>query len=659
MAFCPAFPNAILRLQPRVFSPAPGRSRTAIIGFIILCAICSNLSPLNAATITAASPSFSDVLAQVLIAGRGDTVVVPSGSANWGIATLALTKGIRLMGAGRDGTFITGSGILVAIAPDATAIANEETIRVEGFTFDGNNASVNLLTVLGAGSSATKAFKNLAVGNNRFRNTSTPCGGSGAIRTNGQVRGAIFNNDFDRCNVIFKVLGNNDSGQEWANPAFKNFAYGTADNLFFEGNTIRWSSAFNGQCNGWSETGQGGRIVTRYNYYDFANSLPAGATDAHDQHGFQNWPGNGQTGTMIGEYYGNTYVNFAGYRWQSHRGSWMVMHNNISTGTGNPAIAMMQYGPLAVGIAGSSGCTADVPGASGVYRTEVNNTYVWNNIANGTIKNMGPWFPDGCGVSGENVGYWNYNSSFNGSTGIGRGTSAPGGSPTVGVAYWKASTPTPTANPAVVQSGRLYKCVSAGVWTDYYTPYIYPHPLASGIPPPPPTPTPTPQPTPAPTPTPQPTATPTPTPTPVPLGTSFASTAGVITNPFVINSNTISQPTETVDPTQGGRALYTFNITIPGDYVLSAMVDCPNGGSNSLFVNIDAEPSPAMIWNISTTSGFELEIASWPPSTTPKVWTLSAGIHQLIIRGREAGTILGQITFRTAPFAPERLRADP
>jgi len=62
-----------------------------------------------------------------------------------------------------------------------------------------------------------------------------------------------------------------------------------------------------------------------------------------------------------------------------------------------------------------------------------------------------------------------------------------------------------------------------------YTPYVYPHPLVSGMPTPTPTPTPTatptptPSATPTPTPTPTPASTPTPTPTPTPPGTAGLS----------------------------------------------------------------------------------------------------------------------------------------
>lgn len=179
--------------------------------------------------------------------------------------------------------------------------------------------------------------------------------------------------------------------------------------------------------------------------------------------------------------------------------------------------------------------------------------------------------------------------------------------------------------------------------------------LGGPIPTPAATPTPTPGGTPTATPTPTPGVTPVATPTPIPLGTSFPSTAGEITNPFVINTNTISQLVQTVDPTQGGRALYNFSVPAAGDYLLSIMVNCQDGGSNSVFVNIDAEPSPVMYWDIPVTSGPQIRIASWAPSTTPKAWTLNAGTHQLIIRGREANTILGQITLGIAPRAPEGL----
>jgi hypothetical protein len=621
---------------------------------------CLHALSARAAIIPAGNASYAAVSAAVALASRGDTVTVPAGSAVWG-NILILSKGISLIGAGRNNTILTGNGVLVSIVPDGTAIANEETIRVEGFTFDGNNAALNLITVAGAGATSNKPFKNLAIGNNTFRNMLAVTSASGVISTTGQLRGAIFRNIFDRCNVILKIMGNDDP-MEWLNGNFPQ-SYGTADNLFFEDNTIQWSTTYSGGDPGWTEIGQGARCVIRYNTWDQANALAA--TEVWDIHGFQNWPGNGQTGTMVAEYYGNTLVNIGTYRVLNHRGGWGLFFNNIITG---PQIGDLEVNQYAAGDPGGSGCTVDVPGAPGHFICEINNTYTWNNTGNGAIMNIVPGpIGNGCGIS-ENNGYWNYNPAFNGTTGIGRGTTPPSGPCTIGVAYWTASTATPTTDPNIIQNGHLYKCLTTNVWTDYYTPYAYPHPLATGNPTPSPTPTPastptatataTPTPTATATATATPTATPTPTPTPTPTATptgdiSFPAASGIITSPFVINGDlTISQPVQTLVPAQGGRALYTFNVTTPGDYVMLAMVNCPDDGSNSFFINIDAEPSTAMVWHIPVTSGLESRTVTWSPDTEPKVWTLNAGVHQLIIRGREANARLGQITLRVGSPPP-------
>jgi hypothetical protein len=152
-------------------------------------------------------------------------------------------------------------------------------------------------------------------------------------------------------------------------------------------------------------------------------------------------------------------------------------------------------------------------------------------------------------------------------------------------------------------------------------------------------------------------------------GLSFESVAGVITLPFVANAGGyISQPSETglVD---GGRALYAFTITAAGDYTIFANMNTPSDAANSFFINIDAEPvDPEMIWDIlPLTTGFENRTVSWrgngtfdSPQYLNKVFTLSAGTHQLIVRGREGGAQLGRITIApvaaTPPSPPSNLQ---
>lgn len=439
----------------------------------IVLSICLAL-PSGAATITAASASYADVnTACNTTAARGDTVIVPAGTATWG-STLTLTKEITLIGAGIGNTVITRSGIAIQINPDATQLANQVGTSIWGFEFD-MNGSLVCININGASALATKPFTNLFIGTNAFKNSATSSSGNGVIATGGQVRGVIAQCVFDRCNVILKLLGN-DNVAEFENAAWTNtIRYGTADQLFFEDNLIQFSSSYAGDTAGWIETGQGSRVVVRYNRLAYANATAE--SEIWDVHGFQNFPGGGQTGTMIVEYYGNGISDFGGYRWINHRGNPGIFFNNILTGPGGASIEINQY---TVGDAGGSGSEPEVPGE---FLTSVRDTYVFNNTDDGTIKNMTPGSIGDGGGTAENVSWWNFNASFNGTTGIGRGTTAPTGSATAGVGYWVCSTATPTTNAAIVQTGTFYKATATDTWTPYYTPYTYPHPLrvASGV----------------------------------------------------------------------------------------------------------------------------------------------------------------------------------
>jgi hypothetical protein len=147
--------------------------------------------------------------------------------------------------------------------------------------------------------------------------------------------------------------------------------------------------------------------------------------------------------------------------------------------------------------------------------------------------------------------------------------------------------------------------------------------------------------------------------TPPPSTITFASDSGSITAPFTALNGLVSQAIET-GVTTGGRAAYTFNVTSAGNYTVSALVNAPNENANSLFVNIDSEPTdPFMIWDIPITSGLTSRAVSWrgngsPLSNqfVPRVFTLSAGSHQLIVRGREPNVQLGAISIVPVPPLP-------
>jgi len=209
-------------------------------------------------------------------------------------------------------------------------------------------------------------------------------------------------------------------------------------------------------------------------------------------------------------------------------------------------------------------------------------------------------------------------------------------------------TMTPSSPPLVATATRTARpSVAPALATT--SPTLSASPTLSG-----PTPTPVP-----PTATPTPTDTPTNTPTPVPPtatppllpGLSWEAEDGTISAPFTVADGYVSQSIWVDDPSSGGRASYWFIITTPGNYVVKAVVDAPNDGSDSFFVNVDSEPvGPAMIWDIDLTSGFEERSVSWRGSDTYdagdfafKVFSLSAGEHELIIRGREGHTRLDRV----------------
>lgn len=774
----------------------------SFLGVLFLFGPCS--SKVFAGTRNAASTSFADVSAAVSAAARGDSVLVPAGSITWS-STLTISKGVRLIGGNGGPTTITRAGVMIAINPDSTAIANEEVIQVSGFTFDGSNSAINFIHINGAGASATKPFKNLVITSNTFQNSGTGTSGAGVMDIEGQVRGVIGRNVFNRCNVIAKVMGNNVVG-DWTNSAFYPFSYGSADNLYFEDNQIYWSSSGGWSDPGWIESGQGARFVVRYNTWNMAN---ANQNELWDIHGFQYGEGSGQTGTMLVEYYGNTCSNANGYRSIHHRGSWGLFFNNIITGAGGMGINTAAY---------SSSCSGNW---SGNYTTEVNNSYFFNNHENGRELSVGE-SQDNCGIA-EGTHYFSRAAGN-----VTSGTGAPsGGSPTEGDGYWQASTATPTVSSSVIQSGILWK-YTGGRWVPYYTPYTYPHPLSGG--------------TPVETPpeitslssangmqgqsfTYQITASGSPTSfaasglpaglsvsansglisgipqsagtfnatisasnangndsasltviiatpgavirvnppglsfpeigvgqksdlqlyvtnsgagtlsgtattsapfsvlsggsyslvngqvwavtvrySPIAAGShngtiaftggggsvnqlfgsafpvfsslAFRAVDGLVSSPFTVDTGYVLQNTTTVgDPeaSDAGRAVYGFSIATAGTYVVSAIVQASDTGSDSFYVNVDAEPvDPTMIWDIPLTAGFERRTMSWrgtatpgsPPEFAPATFTLAAGVHRLIVRGREPLARLDMIEISIAdasarPSAPSNLRITP
>ena len=167
-----------------------------------------------------------------------------------------------------------------------------------------------------------------------------------------------------------------------------------------------------------------------------------------------------------------------------------------------------------------------------------------------------------------------------------------------------------------------------------------------------------------PAPTPAPTSSPSPTPTSgIPtVGESFAADSVELTSPFGATDGYVSQPSGT-SLEEGGSAVYKFTVSDHGEYAVVFEVDAANTGSNSLYLNVDADPQdPVMVWDIPVTTGFQARVASWRGGGTfdanqfvPKYFLLSPGQHDLIVRGREGNTKFKTITILQRPAPPNDL----
>lgn len=459
----------------------PTKKKFVLVVVLSFCLYIILLLPISSwAACTGSSPNwettadYASVNTCVAGATAGDTITV-TGNATWTGNTLAITRGVNLVGIGSP--VITSKGIAIYWTPSAAAQSAHDTLSIKGFIFDGNEATGTDLGSSGLiriyNSSAT-GYVYLIFRNNTVKNVLSS--GRGLYMT-GACWGVASSNIFDRIPIALGIYGNDYNS--WKNQTQE---YGVAQNFYLEDNTIKFSSSYPAGYSGWMESGQGGRVVVRYNTWDYTNA--AGPGEFWDIHGLQtpitpNPPEDCTNySTMVAEYYGNKIINQVNaYRWMAHRGGWLVMFYNTLAGNTSPGKGVTQYY--------CNSCQA-----TGSFNQKVENSYYWKNLANSTEKAAAVYSPGappyGCASDPivENADFFNYNASFNGASGVGCGTlAARPATCATGVGYWATNqscsdlTGLVGANPATPISGTLYKCTAPNTWTAYYKPFIYPHPL--------------------------------------------------------------------------------------------------------------------------------------------------------------------------------------
>lgn len=143
---------------------------------------------------------------------------------------------------------------------------------------------------------------------------------------------------------------------------------------------------------------------------------------------------------------------------------------------------------------------------------------------------------------------------------------------------------------------------------------------------------------------------------------SLTADTAVLSGPFKLTNGYLCQPL-TTSIASGGRALFAFNITNAGSYVIRVTVNAQSAQPHSLGINIDAEPKETeMIWDVGVTSGFEPQLVTWrgngtttTPQFKPQVFTLSPGAHQVLVRGMDPNTQLQRLSILQLPAPPTGL----
>jgi hypothetical protein len=447
--------------------------------------------------IPADSLSLVDVQAAVDLAEAGDTVVMPSGSANWaGKLSWTAPANVTLRGAGIGSTVITdnytSNDPLIDITTNATG-----TFRLSGFTVRGGTGGLKdggVLKFTGDSHSFRMDAFRLDM-----QSYSSPHNGKGLWFV-GNIYGVIDSCTFDLNSigngiVIWNGAGSNGD-TSWAtatNPS-------GADFLFIEDCTVNGNSRYT--CV--NDTRNGGRAVFRY------NTIDTGGVQTHST---------GSAGRNRGsrhvQVYGNNYIytesdtqfncvylsSGTGYFWGNTVASggythFITIHNDRNnTGTYTQTATPNGWGYSGTDLGPSNWDqnsdshgyrVLDQPGSGpgdlivNDFPSAVNQTtgtiawpnqalepvYLWSNTLNGTnyVSNYAAG-----GSIAENRDYYKENASFTGATGIGVGllSARPSSGLTAGVGYW------------ATDEQKLYVATNSTTWALYYQPYTYPHPLVT------------------------------------------------------------------------------------------------------------------------------------------------------------------------------------
>ena len=443
-----------------------------------------------------ASAARADVAACISSASAGNTINIPTATASWSTGVSLGSKKLTIAGAGVGSTIINSTVSGASTIDLGTGGSTLTDLKINGgyVLVNGQNFAIGRVNVEYTGAIGAAVSVNF---------------GDGQHPT-----GVIYSGHFINCDVGVGGTGSSmDGGQSYRYA--QTFTLGDGvDIVYIEDCIFERNTNVAQQMNA-IDANYGARYVFRYNTLHTLSSVTSANlafyVECHSVQGVNR-------GTQRWEVYGNLLNNQGGFHYYPFRlrsgtgvvaansviGNWTIdgigLDNRRSTesfsvcgkcdsdpadgwdghqdGTGYPCrdqigrghdTVLWKYSPVSA------------------YTQVLMPAYAWNNRNDTSAIVPFNVLSGSTDHIKENRDYYNYTTTFNGTSGVGCGTLASRPATcTEGVAYWATNQSCSDlsgmvgANPTTPLSGTLYKCTATDTWTEYYTPYTYPHPLSDG-----------------------------------------------------------------------------------------------------------------------------------------------------------------------------------
>lgn len=455
------------------------RNVAALTLFLSLLASSTSSALPSPPPVSAASCNDGDVQSAIDAVADQGVVLVPAGTCTWtksvtigGFSTAernnpTKNKSVILKGAGIDRTIII-EDIQLSGGALGIDVQQGKMVRVTGFTFDGSKTKDNRSTISVQGPPGEPSFR---IDHNKFRNVTER-----GIVANGPY-GLIDHNTLIRIPAgytptLISVFGD---AQSWSRPQ----ALGTANAVYIEDNTF----IHNLQANGAFDMYTGARYVFRHNTVH-SNGL--------GHHGFDS----SVSGIVNFEIYNNTFINASptgelykhGIVFEFRSGSG-VLFNNTVIKAANATNDQGKYDAFAL--------LRNYRSGDG-YITNYGYTFPWDGLhpANGVCDGTNPLDGNQLDIDTNDDGVLDKSSGYPCRDQIGRtGGFGPDGKQTFSPVYsWNNNyqgvvgghlvvagyaPPPPGGVERIAQHIKEGRDYFNGVARPGYTPYEYPHPLAT------------------------------------------------------------------------------------------------------------------------------------------------------------------------------------